>query len=596
VRADEGPIIFGGDVTILPIVSRELRVAARRNKTYWLRVAAAAAALLVCAWLCYGVGMQQPAVNLGKSVFSSLTILAFAYCLLVAPFVTADSVSEEKRDGTLGLLFLTELRSVDVVLGKWLATSISAFYGLLGILPALGLPLLMGGVTPGEYWRTALAVVNAILFSLTAGMCVSTLSRDQSKAVLGSVVLVLGLTGLVPGLFVVVESGFFIRPLNQFPTVALASPAYTGYLALDASYRTAPQNYWLSLGVVHFMSWVFMVITALSMPRVWRENPEESPIRHKWLMRFGYTAGWKCIYRKRLEQNPVFAVAGRLRWPHFVFWTLVCLVALNVFWITFGYRRNMSSYQFHQYFSHALVFTNRVWITVMACRFFLEARRTGALELILTTPIPVRTLLRGHWRALRRFFVLPIVAIAVLHVFYVAVNWRLANLQGGVGGMLLQSYLIAAGSSLINFLTDVLALCYVGSWLSLSLRKPGFAVLYTFALVILGPWTIGYFLPGLSTILPASFVVRLNTSSLLRALFGTGFAYYPVVRTLAWVLKNLLLVIWARSKLQRHFRSAAAQTYRYDKRPFFRMHPPSPKSSRTLKIEPLTAVETSTGH
>ncbi|MCX8107365.1 MAG: hypothetical protein N3G20_01025, partial [Verrucomicrobiae bacterium] len=274
------------------------------------------------------------------------------------------------------------------------------------------------------------------------------------------------------------------------------------------------------------------------------------------------------VYTKRLEVNPVYAVAARLRWPHFVFWTLVTLVAINVLWITIGYRRSFSSYQFHQYFSHALVFTNRVWIAVMACRFFLEARKTGALELILTTPVPVKTLLRGHWRALRNFFTLPILAIAVLHVFYVMANYRLANLQGGVGGALLQSYLTGAGSSLINFLTDVLALCYVGSWFSLSVRKPGFAVLYTFALVILGPWTMANFLPSLSSILPNTVAVWLTTGGVLRRLFGSGLSYYPLGRTGVWVAKNLVLVFWARRKLHRHFRSAAAQTYQYERRLF----------------------------
>lgn len=558
------------DVTILPVVSRELRVAARRGKTYWLRVAAALAALVVVWWLCYALSDRQQTVSLGKQVFTSLSVLAFAYCLLVAPFMTADCVSEEKREGTLGLLFLTELRSLDVVLGKWLAASLTAFYGLLGILPVLGIPLLMGGVTPGEYGRTALAVVNAIFFALTAGMCVSTHSRDHSRAVLGSVVLVLGLSGLVPGLFLVAESGFFSRPIGQYPVVAFISPAYTGYLALDAHYKAAPQNYWASLGMVHLLSWCFMVTTALVMPRVWREDPREESSWPRWLMRLGYTSGWKRTYLRRLDHNPILALAARVRWPHFVFWTLVGLVAINVFWITFGYRRNLSSYQFHQYFSHALVFTNRVWITVMACRFFLEARRTGALELMLTTPLPVRTILRGHWRALRSFFVLPIFAIALLHVFYVAANYRLANTQSNVGGLLFGSYIMAAGSSLINFLTDVLALCYVGSWFSLSTRKPGFAALYTFALVILGPWTIGNYLPSLSSVLPTGVVMRLSASTFLRGVFGTGFAYYPLGRTMLWVTKNVLLIIWARNRLWRNFRSAAAQTYRYDRPRLFR--------------------------
>src|ERR671922_741497 len=118
----------------LPIVSRELRVGARRRSTYALRLFAALTAAVISAWLCSLPTQGQPPTALGKSLFSALSIMAFAYCLLIGPFLTADCVSSEKRDGTLGLLFLTDLRSLDVVLGKWVATSVAGFYGLLAVL------------------------------------------------------------------------------------------------------------------------------------------------------------------------------------------------------------------------------------------------------------------------------------------------------------------------------------------------------------------------------------------------------------------------------------------------------------------------------
>ncbi|MBM3879516.1 MAG: hypothetical protein FJ387_07310 [Verrucomicrobia bacterium] len=552
-------------MTLLPIVGRELRVGARRSKTYWLRLAAAGAAFLVCLWLGLWALKDQPPVTVGKTLFSYLTVLAFAYCLLVGPFITADCVSEEKRDGTLGLLFLTELRSYDVVLGKWFATSLTGLYGLLAILPALGLPLLLGGVTPGEYGRVALSVVNAILFSLTAGMLVSTLSRDQGKATLGTVVLILGLTGLLPGLSTVVITGFFTKPLNQFPAVALASPAYTGYLALDTAFRAAPKNYWLSLGLVHGLCWGFMIATAVLVPRMWREHPADKPTTQRWFWRFGYTAGWRRAFRRRLERNPIQALAARLRWPHVVFWLLVGLVAVNVYWLTYGYRRAASTFQFHQYFSYALVFTNRVWVAVMACRFLLEARRAGALELILTTPLSVVTFLRGHWRALRGVFFWPVVAIAVLHVLYVEESWRLSRAPGPVLAATAKYYIAAAASSLVNFTTDVLALCWVGAWLSVASRRPNLAILKTFALVILIPWTLGYAFPRLSTLVPQTWLAYAASKPFLQFFLGPTAFGYSLVRPLVWVSKNLLLVLWARHGLRRHFRAAAAQTYGQDR-------------------------------
>ena len=548
-------------LTLFPVVDRELRTAARRSKTHWVRLAAAVAAFVVSCWICLWTAKTQTPVTAGRWLFSYLTILGFGYCLLIGPFITADCISEEKREGTLGLLFLTELRSYDVVLGKWLAHSLAGFYGLLAILPALGIPLLMGGVTPGEYGRTALAVVNAILFSLAAGMFVSTLSRDQSKAILGSAVAILGISGLLPGLAAVVSSGFFMRPLpNPFPA-ALISPAYTGYLASERAYKAAPDAFWISLAAVCGLSCVAMGLTAVLVPRLWRESPEEKPITHRWLWRLGYTAGWRAAFKRRLETNPVFAVAARLRWPHWVFWGLVLLVAVNVFWLTHGYRGNTGASTFHTYFSHALIFTNRVWLCVMACRFWLEARRTGALELILTSPMPVRTVLRGHWRALGLLFAGPVAAIALLHLFYIEENWRLTAARGPLNATLLHYYALSAAGSLVNFVTDVMAICWLGAWLSLASRRPTFVILKTFAWVVLGPWTLGVLLPNLSSMLPASVLAYLNTSSVLRALGGGGVIGYSLFRTAGWVAKNMILILWARTQLRRHFRSAAAQTH-----------------------------------
>lgn len=557
-------------MTLFPIVDRELRVASRRAKTYGLRFAAALAALVVCGWLSLWTAQTQPPVTVGRTLFSYLTVLAFGYCLLVGPFITADTISEERREGTLGLLFLTELSSLDVVLGKWLASSLAGFYGLLAILPAMGIPLLLGGVTPGEYGRTALAVVSAVWLSMTAAMWVSTLCRDQGKATLGAVGLILGLTGLLPGLATVVSTGFLARPLQEPGVVALLSPAYTGYLAADAHYRSAPQAFWASLILVTSMGCGFMVLTGLLVPRIWRESPEEKPVAHRWLLRLGYTAGWRRTFQSRLERNPVYAVAARARWPHGVFWSLVGLVAVNVYWLAHGYRTNATTYQFHVYFMYALVFTNRVWLSVMVCRFFLEARRTGALELMLTTPLPERTLLRGHGRALWRYFAGPVLVISLLHVLYVEESWRLATQRIPGGGVSWATYAASAAGSLVNFGTDVIAISYVGAWLSLSSRRPALVILQTFGLVVLIPWTLGYILPSVWTVLPQKAVAALSTQPLLRALLTGGFAGFPVLRTAAWVGKNLLLLAWARRRLRREFRSAASQTHRSGRKPGWR--------------------------
>src|SRR5258706_11387727 len=170
-------------MTFLPIVARELRVAARKRSTFWLRVVAALVGVVIgtgCLMLTKVGLFGTP--SLGRVLFGALTWISVVAALSAGLFFTSDCLSEEKREGTLGFLFLTDLRGYDVAGGKLLATSMRGFYALLAVMPVLAVTMLMGGVTGEQFWRTSLALFNALLCSLAAGMFVSALSRDPQKA------------------------------------------------------------------------------------------------------------------------------------------------------------------------------------------------------------------------------------------------------------------------------------------------------------------------------------------------------------------------------------------------------------------------------
>ena len=187
-------------MTFLPIVDRELRVAARRRATYWSRSSTAVVTIIV-GLLVYAGSRKEPSHQLGEELFMAISGLAFLYCITTGIRSTADCLSEEKREGTLGLLFLTDLKGYDVVGGKLVATSLNAFYGLLAILPVLAIPLLMGGITNGEFWRMALVLANTFLFSLALGMFVSSISKNARRAMSGTLILILFFTMGLPALY-----------------------------------------------------------------------------------------------------------------------------------------------------------------------------------------------------------------------------------------------------------------------------------------------------------------------------------------------------------------------------------------------------------
>src|SRR5256886_4967003 len=186
-------------MTFLPIVGREPRVPARRRGTYWNRALSALAAILI-----FGGALifeaQAPPKELGQHVFNILSGFFLLSSLAAGVRYTADCLSQEKREGTLGLLFLTDLKGYDVVLGKLAATSLNCFYGLLAIFPVLAIPLLLGGVSLGEFWRMSLVLANALFFSLAAGAVVLATSRLARTAMAGTFALVLFVHAGLPAL------------------------------------------------------------------------------------------------------------------------------------------------------------------------------------------------------------------------------------------------------------------------------------------------------------------------------------------------------------------------------------------------------------
>src|SRR5438034_8582207 len=139
---------------------------------------------------------HAPPHEVALVLFRILAGASVLYCLLSGVRATADCLSEEKREGTLGLLFLTDLKGYDVVFGKLAATSLNGFLCLLAMFPVLAVPLLMGGITNGEFWRMVLVLVDTFLLSLAIGVLVSVLSWNARRAMGANFLLLLLITAI----------------------------------------------------------------------------------------------------------------------------------------------------------------------------------------------------------------------------------------------------------------------------------------------------------------------------------------------------------------------------------------------------------------
>jgi ABC-type transport system involved in multi-copper enzyme maturation permease subunit len=472
-------------MTFLPIVQRELRVAARRKSTYYIRFATGLAAAII-GGMAFLLMMLRARVGSGffpgmsgAFVFTALSYYLFGICLIAGVFLAADSLSEERREGTLGLLFLTDLKGYDVVLGKLLAVSLNAFYGLLAVFPILGLSLAVGGVEGAEFGRVCLALINALWVSTTIALWASSRSESGFRSMLLAVVLLTVLACLLPAVTASLPGS-----APAFWAAALGPTEAFDY-SLAANFWHHSREFWSSLAVSHLAGWVFLALASWRLARFVEATPAVNHAKGRREFTEAVAAfGKKQRQAPLLEINPVLWLlddSPRLRW---IIWglcgvgillMLVCMIGpsgLNIMLVSYS--------------TAPFLFLLKVLFAIQACRFFGESRRNGMIEMLRVTPLPFQTIIDGQWLALRRLFLWPVVVLLSVEFFFmflpvVGTSPRSSAIVSILG--------LAFGVpwELLKSVADFFAIGWVGMWLALTGKRPQSAAGLTILFVILLP-------------------------------------------------------------------------------------------------------------
>jgi ABC-type transport system involved in multi-copper enzyme maturation permease subunit len=598
-------------VTFLPIVERELRVAARKRNTFWVRIVAALVGLMIgtgCILMSAVSGMGT--AGFGSALFGILTWISLAAALSAGLFFTSDCLSEEKREGTLGLLFLTDLRGYDVVTGKLLVTSLRGCFGLLAIFPILAVTLLMGGVEGAHFGKASLALLNALFCSLAVGMFVSGVSRDSQRALAATVLLLLC---LIFGGMIIDKILAWINHHPFRPILIFTSPAYPFTTADVWGRYLSWSPYWISLLITHGIGWALLLSASFLVPRTWqdkgRNTTSGSGLRR---LRYGSVRRQLKVRRHLLDLDVVLWLACRERWQSLLVWA-VTLLLLGGF-ITLVAKLARETWMGWQYLAWFFVLFFYLWAASQACRFFIDARRSGLIELLLASPITERQIVRGQWRAIMRLFGVPVVLLVAIMagggwlsqaawqrisasiptvppaatvrtnsagsttvVYSVHIGTRLAvtnsatnTASGGfapaiTADQLSQTYLlIKLGGAVIGGLSvaaNFLALFWFGMWMGMTSKTANTATAKTILFVHVIPWLCITFASGMViAITMMSLAVRRSAGP--PALFMVWYPFASVALTgLLTILKDVGFFLWARKKLYTNFREQAVRGF-----------------------------------
>lgn len=503
---------------MLPIVDRELRVAARLTATYRNRLlTGGVVGLVAILMMTFGL-LTGRASGAGGAMFRTLSFLALLFCVLEGARKTADCLSEERREGTLGLLFLTDLKSYDVVLGKLVAASLSSVYGLVAILPIIAMSLLLGGVTPGEFWRMTLALTSVLFFSLVTGLFVSAHARSERNAMSASVTLVVAML-LVP-------------PLTGVSWLEPWSPGLAFSHAFEGTYLRDAGAYWRSLEYAQLSSWILLAWTSVRSARFHQEETLDRSLvnnRPKSLKFWQPTTTRRQQIRaKWISLQPITFLCLRNQGRPFLPWLVFAVVA---FFCALTLLREILGLGHDAFTMLMMVFYLANFVIKMrfgaqACNFMAEARSSQALELILSTPLTITEIIRGQTRALKQMFLIPVACLLTLEVcttLLLAFFWPSGSkVIAGITSLWIAAFYI------FIFGLDIVALFWAGMWFGLSSKRESQAVFKTIGFVLVLP---------------------------MLALIAWFFAYPAFV---GW---NVVISSWASENIRRELRKLVGQQY-----------------------------------
>jgi ABC-type transport system involved in multi-copper enzyme maturation permease subunit len=479
-------------MTLVPIVERELRSAARQDFTYYLRLVGAAGLLVaLTAFLIFK--MDEP--NPGSHLFAHLHFTLFGAIWFVVPSLTADCISQERRDGTLGLLFLTRLNARDVVIAKSLAQGLRAFTLWLAVLPVMAVPFLLGGVSWTEVLVSCLVHFSAICLALTSGLIASAISRSWTR--------VMTCAGFLSGCFCVgfvlvfivwvsftlpggasVRSELWRRGL--FPAVLAGFQAAVDWGAcwpeIFSRFGSRVRSWWLEgSALIVLGSALFLLLAIRFVARcvrgMWREEPPSPAMR--WLQRrFLQPIVFRNFFRRwmkqKLDHNPVGWLEQRSWSGRMVAWGWLGLVA-------FLYSGALSEgMMFSRGGSNPLfIHQPMAWLLGASMAFsaagsFRRERESGVLELLLVSPLGEEEIISGRVRGLwAQFF--PAAALLVGIWCFLTTMFGFTSPNDDVPDMI----------ALVYYAVGFLGLPVIGLYFSLACRSFLTALLGTLAIGLL---------------------------------------------------------------------------------------------------------------
>ncbi|HXU76465.1 MAG TPA: hypothetical protein VN794_07845, partial [Methylomirabilota bacterium] len=339
------------------------------------------------------------------------------------------------------------------------------------------------------------------------------------------------------------------------------SPLSPGYVFVNAgAWGRAP--YWSSLLTNQIVCWVLFVAACIVAPRSWQQRSRRGGGISTWAYTWKYgSARRRARLRRRLiDRYPIVWLACRERWQATGVWIISIAVLVGFLLLSFS-KLHSSSWIAWRFVSPLFTWIIYLWAASQACRFFIEARKSGFLELLLSGPVTERRIVNGHWRGLLRMFAIPAGLLVGVHVTASVWSQLAMGATGAFGEENAALMVISAVTTTVTTLGNLLALAWFGMWMGLSSKSANWASAKTFLFVQVIPQVVFGFVGSL-----AAMLLLIPWMSK----YGSGSTAFPIaiwypivgqgVNCILMLMKNVGFFLLSRKKLYESFRGYVTGT------------------------------------
>lgn len=175
-----------------PILEKEMRVSARRKRTYLLRVGYLGF-LLLLLFMVYsatadeyagGAMRSQRTAELGMEFFMCFSMFSIWSMGIIGPVLTSTAIGSERMQKTMHVLLMTPISAWQIVGGKLFSRLLIALM-LLGLsLPTLAVVRLLGGIEIGQMVAVLCVAASLALSSAALGLFFSTMINRAYAVIL----------------------------------------------------------------------------------------------------------------------------------------------------------------------------------------------------------------------------------------------------------------------------------------------------------------------------------------------------------------------------------------------------------------------------